>query len=329
MRNAAAVAAAASTNPPSRIQGLIRRFVQLGRREELTAYRVELVPWLWFLSLHRDCRVFQNLTVPQIIELVFLGAHRDSTDFLLDLSADYARREYCVQYRESSLNFVSRLMEEEGIFYYFKHLEDKHILVLAEYDYLQPSLTLRGTCEGQGQGSVYDYRSVSYTTVEQGDRYARIQLEAEEAEHYKVRCTGNCRFVQSGHRLNITNHYRPDINQSYMVLEVRHEGSIPHYRSNGDSAMQYHSEFVANSIAVPYRPPQRAQRPTMHGPQTAVVVGPKGEEIRADQHGRVKASSTGTAGVKTTRRAPAGCAWPVPGQAKAGASSVCRASGRK
>ena len=109
--------------------GLVSRFVQLGRNDGLTSYRAEIVPWLWFLRLTRDCRIFQNLTVPEIVEKVFKDA--GASDFAFRLIGAFPKREYCVQYRESDFDFVSRLLEDEGIFYFFEHAKDKHVLVLA------------------------------------------------------------------------------------------------------------------------------------------------------------------------------------------------------
>src|SRR5256885_14594991 len=100
------------------IHGLIRRFAQLGKSgNELTSYRAELVPWLWFLSLSSECKIFQNLSVLDIVEKIF-KAH-GYNDFQIKCSKSYPKREFCVQYRETHFNFVSRLMEEEGIFYFF------------------------------------------------------------------------------------------------------------------------------------------------------------------------------------------------------------------
>ncbi len=110
--------------------GLIRRFVQLGKGAELTSYRAEVVPWLWFLSLSSDCKIFQNLSVPEIVEQVF--KKQGYSDFQNKCTRSYPKREYCVQYRETHLNFVTRLLEEEGIFYFFEHSKDKHVLVLAD-----------------------------------------------------------------------------------------------------------------------------------------------------------------------------------------------------
>jgi type VI secretion system secreted protein VgrG len=114
------------------LHGRISRFVELGQGEgaKLTAYRADVVPWLWFLSLSSECRIYQDMTVLEIVEQVF----RDQgfQDFELKCVKSYPKREYCVQYRETHLNFVSRLLEEEGICYFFTHTKSKHVLTLAD-----------------------------------------------------------------------------------------------------------------------------------------------------------------------------------------------------
>jgi type VI secretion system secreted protein VgrG len=112
------------------IHGRINRFTQLERQGELVGYRAELVPWFWFLSLSSDCKIFQNLSVLEIVEQVFQA--QGFSDFDIQCRRSYPTREYCVQYRETHLNFVSRLLEEEGIFYFFKHEDDKHTLMLVD-----------------------------------------------------------------------------------------------------------------------------------------------------------------------------------------------------
>lgn len=103
--------------------------VEVGK-ENLAVYEGLLVPSLWFLSLISDCKIFQNMTVPDIVSQVL----KDSgvQDFKVSLQKTYPSRDYCVQYRETNLNFVSRLMEDEGIFYFFEHTASKHTLVLAD-----------------------------------------------------------------------------------------------------------------------------------------------------------------------------------------------------
>jgi len=94
----------------------------------MAGYEAEMVPWLWFLNHFSDCRIFQNKTVPDIIEQVFNG--RGFSDYQLKLQGSFPEREYVVQYRETDFNFVSRLLEDEGIFYYFEQSRDRHTLVL-------------------------------------------------------------------------------------------------------------------------------------------------------------------------------------------------------
>lgn len=91
-------------------------------------YECTIVPWLWFLNLESDCRIFQNLDAKEIIEKVF--KEHGFNDFTFKLQGALPKREYTVQYRETSFNFISRLLEEEGIFYFFEHTEQKHQLIL-------------------------------------------------------------------------------------------------------------------------------------------------------------------------------------------------------
>ena len=110
--------------------GLVRSFVRTGRRvEHLTGYRIEVVPRFWFLSLRRDLRIFQDKNVPDIVAEV-LGDR--SVVFDNGLRKSYPVREYCVQYRESDLDFVSRLLESEGIHYFFRHDGSGHEMILGD-----------------------------------------------------------------------------------------------------------------------------------------------------------------------------------------------------
>ncbi|MET0026319.1 MAG: type VI secretion system tip protein TssI/VgrG [Candidatus Thiodiazotropha sp.] len=110
--------------------GYVSRFTQIGHIAYFAHYRATLRPWLWFLTRTSDCRIFQNKRVPDIIKDVF----RDNgfTDFEDRLTDSYREWEYCVQYRETDFNFVSRLMEQEGIYYYFTHVSGKHTLILCD-----------------------------------------------------------------------------------------------------------------------------------------------------------------------------------------------------
>jgi type VI secretion system secreted protein VgrG len=124
---------------PRYISGYVSRFTQ-GETDDrnFTHYQAQVVPWLWFLTRQADCRIFQNLAVNDIISQIFNLF--DFKDFRLSLKATYPQLEYCVQYRETAFNFVSRLMEEFGIFYYFDHsTQGKHTMVLADQSSTLPA----------------------------------------------------------------------------------------------------------------------------------------------------------------------------------------------
>ena len=118
---------------PRYINGYVSRFAQGATDDRyFTHYTAQVVPWLWFLTRQADCRIFQNLAVPDIITQVF-GLFSRLPKFQNKLTGTYPTLEYCVQYRETSFNFVSRLMEENGIFYYFDHTtQGQHTMVLAD-----------------------------------------------------------------------------------------------------------------------------------------------------------------------------------------------------
>jgi type VI secretion system secreted protein VgrG len=147
-----------------KIHGLVSRFVQSGQHEDLCSYRAEIVPWLWFLNLSWNCRIFQNKTVHEIAQAVFDELGYSDYDF--QLSRSYGPREYCVQYRESDFNFVTRLFEEEGIFYYFEHSESAHKLVVTDVNSgLQP-------CPGPSS-----VRVANGTGIPDEDYIAGLELE--------------------------------------------------------------------------------------------------------------------------------------------------------
>jgi type VI secretion system secreted protein VgrG len=109
--------------------GLVASFGVEGTDGRYISYRLTLRPWLWLLTRRANIRIFQEMTAPDIIKAIF-GEY--TSTFVDELNNTYGSRTYCVQYRETDFNFVCRLMEEEGIFFFFRHGEDKHELVLAD-----------------------------------------------------------------------------------------------------------------------------------------------------------------------------------------------------
>src|SRR5512132_2840176 len=123
----------ADEDEPRYVHGIVARLRQGDFGKKLTTYHLTIVPRPFRLLHRQDCRIFQELTAPEIIKKVLEGAGLASaTDFRLSTQGAYASREYCVQYRESDWAFISRLMEEEGIYYFFEHLADKHVLTIVD-----------------------------------------------------------------------------------------------------------------------------------------------------------------------------------------------------
>ncbi len=328
------------------INGIINSFSQGGSAplegsatpKIFASYRATLVPWLWFLTQTSDCRIFQNQTVPEILEAVFRAL--GFTDYALRVQGTFAPREYCVQYRESAFAFASRLMEEEGIFYFFEHQQDKHILVLAnhpnefkpcphlsdisyesligeereddviiewnssqvvrpgqvtlaDFNFETPNLDLTASITGQDTRKleVYDYPG-EYKTKGDGDHLADIRLQEAETPRVVTAAVSTCRGLLPGYRFRLQDHYRRDFNREYVVTTVTHESDQgTNYRSGegeADAALQYQNRFECLPHPTHFRPPRQTPAPTIKGSQTAIVVGPAGEEIYVDQYGRVK-----------------------------------------
>jgi len=140
--------------------GIVSQFSQAGSHGDLFVYRATLRPWFWFLTRTADSRIFQNKTVPDIIREVF--KEHGYSDFEEVLTGTYREWENCVQYRETDFNFISRLLEQEGIYYYFKHEEEKHTLVLAD--------------SVNAHEAVSGYEEVPYFPPEKSERRERDHL---------------------------------------------------------------------------------------------------------------------------------------------------------
>ena len=125
---------------PRFVHGFIRHAEYVGESRNYLLHELVLVPQIWRLQNRHDCRIFQELSTPDIIKQVLVGAGVPADKFRFDLTGTYAPRNYCVQYRESDLDFISRLLEEDGIFYFFAHSVDKHVLVMADKPGAHPAI---------------------------------------------------------------------------------------------------------------------------------------------------------------------------------------------
>jgi len=319
--------------------GWVRRFVQLGRDDDqLVAYQAEIVPWFWFLSTTSNCRIFQQMSVPDIVKKIF--GDRSMTDYKMSLSGSYSPREYCVQYRETDMDFVARLLEEEGIFYYFEHAAGKHTMVIGDspsaiksgplakmsaassgpgtfgheyivalelgsaffsgsvglddYNMETPSLNLlqksNTTIKGVDNSAfkLFDYPG-KYAKVNEGERYARLRMEEQEASNATVAGTAMGAALACGTKVEVADFYRRDANKPYLVTSVEHAATNASFRSaTSGTDYTFVQSFVGIPATVVYRPPRITPKAIVRGVQTAVVVGPAGEEIYVDKYGRVK-----------------------------------------
>ena len=118
------------SDPKRWFSGLISEFRLTRIEDRLAHYEAVVRPWLWFLGNATDCRIFQQLSVIEIVEEIF--SKYGPVKFEKRLQKSYPPREYCVQYDESDLDFVQRLLEHEGILYFFEHDEGEHTLVLVD-----------------------------------------------------------------------------------------------------------------------------------------------------------------------------------------------------
>jgi type VI secretion system secreted protein VgrG len=166
-------------NKDRMFSGYVRSFVQRPRAEGFNNYEATIVPWLWFLSRTADCRIFHSamteppdeMTVPGIIKKVFKDHGFD--DFTPSLTASYRKLDHCVQYRETDFNFISRLMEQEGIYYFFEHKDEgdtiKHKMKLVDAMSSHEEFPDYGTIKYRGASSGEDDKGniLSWTRIKQ------------------------------------------------------------------------------------------------------------------------------------------------------------------
>lgn len=343
------------------INGIVSEFAQHHTTPRFTQYRATVRPQFWTLTQSTDCRIFQDMTVPDIVEKVLKEQGISEFEFVLDRKG-YNLREYCVQYRESAFNFLSRLMEEEGIFYYFAHTRTSHKLIfgdapeqfrvcedqpvakyhpvnmatgimygsdsydvvtdliverqlrpnqyaLRDFDFMKAdkmyeatakSVAAQAEISGGGQSrEIYDYpaeptgspeaqRENFWDMQKETDRYAKLRKEeGTDSQVHFATGSGNCRGFVTGHLFTLTGHSRKDFNQNYVLtsLETRAYQSDSH----NEPGTFLQNTFRVIKSDIPFRPDRLTPIPVVSGSQTALVVGPPGEDIYTDKYGRIKA----------------------------------------
>lgn len=299
--------------------GIIARFAQSGGGAAYAVYEAELRPACILMSLASDRRIFQNQSVPDIVQALL---NEFGIAFALKLQANYAVREYCVQFDETALDFISRILAEEGIFYFFTHSADGHTMVLADSASGHPACPAIDTVNywsDQPDRSHADivYRfdmerrivpdSLSLSDFDFTKPSTSLLVDAGAGKGAQFRFPGGYTDQSDGKRL---------AKMGLQALQregqlVRGDGRCHcftaghaftlagHFRNDMNTAFVlsyvshrgdldgYSNRFEAFPKTVPYRPALR-DRPRIHGSHTARVVGKQGEEIWTDQYGRVK-----------------------------------------
>jgi len=305
------------------VNGVVTRFVQTGGDLDFATYRAELRPWLWWLTLRTDSRIFQAKTTPDIIKAIF--SDLGFSDYKDQTTGTYTARDYCVQYQESAFDFISRLMEEDGIFYFFEHEDGKHTLVLADDSgaitdcpncasaRFRPDLStqedadvvFRWSLEEQAVPAKYsadDFNFVTPSTellASQAASSGRMEVY-EYPGGYTAKSDGDGRAKI---RLQELQHPGRSVRgDSYcMAFVPGYKFALTgHFRTDVNDTYvlrrlahaatheNYSNTFDAYPLTVPFRPPRITPKARVMGAQTATVVGKSGEEIWTDQYGRVK-----------------------------------------
>ncbi len=325
--------------------GYISRFLFLSLDESnkdhkrLYYYRAVMVPWAWFLSRFADCRIFQNKSIPDIIKKIF--SDHGFSDFKDQLTGSYSPWVYCVQYRETDFNFISRLMENEGIYYYFEHENGKHYLVLCDapsahkpapdyadlhfdkpdtksthdaflwnwtlgteitpnkyaltdYNPLQPKTDLSANMNVEHSHDpdtyeIFDYPG-GYDKPDKGRHYANTRIEEVEAQYIVCHGASSARGIFAGATFTLQDHpaYDPE---EYLLTSITYQLENDDL-GGGTGRASGGPNFQAQVTCIPHKYEFRSQRltpkPIVQGPQTAVVVGPSGEEIHCNDQSQVK-----------------------------------------
>jgi type VI secretion system secreted protein VgrG len=339
--------------------GICVRFTQGVRKRRYTKYHAVVVPHVWILTQRIQSRIFQNLSVPDILKKIFA-----EFQVTFEHQGTFEPRNYCVQYGESDFDFASRLMEEEGMFYYFVHDETTHRMVIANTPSSHqpcpngssfPYSVDLGDTENRrssisGWNTLHQLRTGKYTTWDHNFELPHSQLEAEKTsiftygnnsslEAYEfpggyakrfdgvdrgggeqpsnvqkifedrrrvveirqqeidvagrtIKASTDTCNLTAGYRFELTNHPASDVNGNYVLTDLGIEiAQSPEYESDGDVENPVNVSFYCmphGGGKPPFRPARKTAKPIIHGAQTAVVVGPSGEEIFTDKYGRVK-----------------------------------------
>ncbi|MBY7795607.1 type VI secretion system tip protein VgrG [Vibrio fluvialis] len=320
-----------------RVNGIVRCFTQGDTGHHHTFYSLTLVPALERLSLRHNSRIFQLNTVPEILSILL--QEMGINDYAFALTRDCAQREFCVQYRETDLDFLHRLAAEEGLVYSFIHEEGKHTLIFSDASESLPKLgepipynTLAGgmiespyisalsvhTQSEVSQTALQDYsfKKPAYSFAQQavgtemayqqpdyehfdapgrykddvsGKAFSQIRLDYLRRNARTATGKSNQPLLRPGVKFDLQEHLDDTLNRDWLVVSVTCQGTQPQAleEAGGNGATTYANQFSLIPAHRTWRATPQA-KPQVDGPMIATVVGPEGEEIFCDEHGRVK-----------------------------------------
>ena len=336
--------------------GIATKFLKRGTTQLHTRYAAAIRPRLDLFNFTSECRIFNDPSQDALGIVKEVLAKRGLTDVESGSIVDHPFRacDFCVQYRESDLNFVQRLLEEEGIYYFFKHEEAKHTLVLADsitahemaagYEsilYTPKDRKVAGAEEQfwdmrvrtslyPGKHTVlccYDPTRLRPKPPQFGEepsaepapgaqfenydnpgglfahkdahQEALVRTQAARVAHTTIEVEGNTMGVGVGGLVSLrsglaSGEFSPfwheeDWEKQYLVVAAAYSLSVDQYET-GDVAKNdepFKAKYQLLDSHTQFRPQRTARKPQMRGPQTALVVGPPGEEIWTDKFGRV------------------------------------------
>ncbi|KPX31669.1 Rhs protein [Pseudomonas ficuserectae] len=323
------------------INGHVLSFGNNGSDGGMSRYSAYIGSWLSLIAQRYDSQIYQDQTVEQVIRKV-LGRYDGLAKYEFRVNRTLKPYSYITQYRESDSHFVMRLLEQEGLFFYFEHTADSHTLIIMDdstvltplpeqpqvrfhtasvtetsdsithwssarefqagkisvqtFDYRQPGNRIPVTMNSLNQqGDVPSYEIFDYMgqythgTPEDGELLVRNRIEALELKGKTFVGSSNCRAMRPGYTFELTQHYEHDTgspdDRQFLLMNIEHRGSN-NYTS--DSQAGYANKIYCVRKKIKFRPQMDLLKPGISGPQTAIVVGPPGEEIYTDEMGRVK-----------------------------------------
>jgi type VI secretion system secreted protein VgrG len=321
--------------------GIVQSLTQGGHDTErnVTHYFLEVVPEMWLMTRNIQSCIYQNQSVPDIIQAVW-GKLGLKTTLRKTLTGTHNERDYCVQFQESDFQFVSRLMESEGIFYFFQHDNGKHTCILGDantvftslpgasstikfdetqgaireeskihqwhkyqeiragkytmddWNFQTPSTNLTVneatsiSVAGNSKLEIYEYPGGHMTTGD-GETIVKLRQQDEDTPVIMVRGQSLHGGFCPGYKFTLDTYFT-DSGKEWVLTSVEHAARQPLFLGGREIPFEYNNAFTCLASATPYRPARVTPAPRVKGLQSAIVVGPSGEEIYTDQYSRIK-----------------------------------------